>query len=270
MSFPRINKQATGIAALYTWLGLISIPVLTIVTVISVANVFVRGQLAQGSFIETFWAVVFAAAIEVNIVRLFFEAKLHKDRWSFILGILLIFVAGIALTIEGLQQSIGFNWTDSHVQIGLGFVVSLRVLVVVVLLAREGSRLATMLEQGEQESEQQMYACPVTFRDPDALLCGEPVYACLVDFSKRLSIQEMFTESEQEVFTGSIQAVNTSANISVFTGKQTPAAKRVQKILRANPDASLSVIASKAQVSRGYASQIRAKMQSKQIDMMAQ
>jgi hypothetical protein len=36
MMFPKINSQAKWIAALYKWFGLYSIPLLTIVTIISI------------------------------------------------------------------------------------------------------------------------------------------------------------------------------------------------------------------------------------------
>jgi hypothetical protein len=160
--FPGIAKQSRGIARLYKFLGLWSIPVLTLVTIISISNVFTHGQLASGSLVQMTWAVIFAAAIEVNIVRLFFESKLDKDRGAFVLGIVLAIVAGAALLIEGLQQSIGFDWANIVVQWTVGIVVGLRVLVVVLLLAREGAKLATVLS----EDVPPLYACLVQFDAP--------------------------------------------------------------------------------------------------------
>jgi hypothetical protein len=143
--FPGITKQAKWIAKLYKFFGLWSIPILTIATTISIANVFMHGQLASDTRLQFAWAVLFAAAIEVNIVRLFFEAKLDKDHGAFVLGIVLAIVAGAALLIEGLQQSIGFDWSNILVQWTVGIVVAARVIVVVWLLAREGSRLASSM-----------------------------------------------------------------------------------------------------------------------------
>lgn len=143
-----IEKQARGIAHLYRFLGLYSIPVLTLVTTVSVANIFVHGTLIarlQWPGVEIVWAVVFAAAIEVNIVRLFFEARLYHDRIAFRSGVILVIVACFALLIEGMQQSIGFDWHSPLAQIGIGTVIVLRVCVVGLLLAREGSRLATVV-----------------------------------------------------------------------------------------------------------------------------
>ncbi len=141
MSFPNLSRR---IAKLYTWLGLVSILVLTVVTSISVANVFTRGQLASWPGLQFWWAVIFAAAIEVNIIRLFFDATYSNDAYAKRLGIGLVIVAGMALLIEGWQQSIGFDWGNSRLQVVIGFVVFLRVFVVVLLLAREGSRLGAM------------------------------------------------------------------------------------------------------------------------------
>src|SRR6266568_620152 len=105
VDFPGITKQARGIAKLYKWLGLYSIPVLTIVTIVSISNVFTHGELASDSHVQFAWAIIFATAIEVNIVRLFFESKLDHDTGAFIIGIVLVIVVGTALLIEGLQQS---------------------------------------------------------------------------------------------------------------------------------------------------------------------
>ncbi len=232
--FPKITGQAKGIAGLYKWLGLYSIPLLTIVTIISISNVFTRGQIANDPRLQTAWAIIFAAAIEVNIVRLFFEWKLDRDNGALWLGIGLVFVAGVALLIEGLQQSIGFGWGNFYLQFAVGSVIALRVFVVVLLLAREGSKLAFSVV----ESEHLVYACPV-------------------HFTKHESIQPVYTDSEQGVITEVNSEANTPVNTIPFTSKHlTVAQKRVLKVFDANRNASMREIAKKAKVSPGYASQI--------------
>lgn len=163
MTFPNLSRR---IAKLYVWFGLLSILVLTVVTSISVANVFTRGQLAQSSDVQTAWAIIFAVAIEVNIVRLFFEARYDDDKHAKWLGIGLAIVAGVALLIEGLQQSIGVNWSSFAMQSVIGIVIFLRVVVVVFLLAREGSRLGATARANTTNDATQIYACPVTFHAP--------------------------------------------------------------------------------------------------------
>jgi hypothetical protein len=215
MDFPGITKQARWIAKLYKFLGLWSIPILTIATTISIANVFMRGQLASDTRLQFAWAVLFAAAIEVNIVRLFFEAKLDKDRGAFVLGIVLAFVAGVALIIEGLQQSIGFDWNNVYVQSFIGLVVALRVCVVVWLLAREGSKLASALSDTEQ-----------------------PIYACFVQFD---------TPKEPEV-------IQKSVPIRVLPQhKNNPTQNKIRAVLKSKPDVSIRTLAEKAGVSPGTA-----------------
>jgi hypothetical protein len=229
MTFPKINKQARGIAALYKWFGLYSIPLLTVVTIISISNVFTRGALANSSGLEMAWAVVFATAIEVNIVRLFFEWKLDKDNGALVLGIGLVFVAGVALLIEGLQQSIGFTWSNLYVQIVVGVVVGLRVLVVVLLLAREGSRLASAMVDDVQ-----------------------PLYACLVHFDAPAQ-----PESVQEDVQPSVQDTDTKLHIvhaqSDVRKKRTPATRisdrKIRAILDTDPRISTYALAQKLRVS---------------------
>lgn len=143
--FPSIIKQAKLIAYLYKWVGLYSTVLLTIVTIISMSNVFTSGTLAHWSFVQDTWAIIFAAAIDVNIVRLFLEAHLEKSWGAYTIGIGLTCVTGAALLIEGLQQSIGLQWDNQIVQVTIGILISFRVLFVVVLMAREGTKLGKLV-----------------------------------------------------------------------------------------------------------------------------
>jgi hypothetical protein len=223
VDFPGITKQARGIAKLYKWLGLYSIPVLTIVTIISISNVFVRGQLATWSWLEFVWAIVFAAAIEVNIVRLFFEAKLDNDKGAFVLGIVLAIVAGAALLIEGLQQSIGFDWNNIYVQWTVGIVVMLRVFVVVLLLAREGSKLASAVHQDTQ-----------------------PMYACLVQFDAPALPEDVQIEQEVEQQLHIVHAQQSAQNKRTLPPAQI---RKMRTILNTDPTISVRKLAQQAGVS---------------------
>jgi len=230
--FPNLSRR---IAALYKWLGLISIPVLTIVTAVSVANVFTRGQLAQSQLIQMVWAVIFAAAIEVNIVRLFFESKHDHDTAAKSLGIGLIIVAGVSLIIEGIQQSIGFDWSNIWAQGVVGSVVGLRVIVVMFLLAREGSRLATVLPDTEQ-----------------------PMYVCLVQFAPPIDT-EVDTVEESVL----IQQIDTPpVSIHLITEhKNTDTLTKVRAVLKSDPGVSIRTLASKAGVSPNTAQKYKSRIE---------
>lgn len=229
LDFPGITRQARGIARLYKWLGLYSIPLLTIVTIISISNVFSRGELASLSWLEIVWVAVFAAAIEVNIVRLFFEWKFEHDNSAKWLGIGLVFVAGVALLMEGLQQSIGFTWNNFYVQCVIGTMIGLRVFVVVLLLAREGSKLASAMIEDEQ-----------------------PIYACFVHFDAPAQ-----PESVQEDAQESVQDTDTKLHIvpaqSGVRKKRTPAPRisdnKIRAILDTDPRISTRALAQKLHVS---------------------
>lgn len=242
MKFRRINSQARVIAALYKGLGLYSIPLLTIVTIISISNVFTRGQLASDPRLQTLWAIIFAAAIEVNIVRLFFEWKLDKDKGALWLGIGLVFVAGVALLIEGLQQSIGFTWDNMYMQIVVGIVVGLRVLVVVLLLAREGSRLASAMVEDVQ-----------------------PLYACLVHFDAPAQVQEPVQEGERD----DVQESEQPLHIVPVHKKRTPATRiperKVRAILNTDPRISARALAQKLNVSPTTAQNYKKRIEKQQV-----
>jgi len=216
--FPNLSRR---IAALYKWLGLISILVLTVATFISVANVFMRGQLAQSYNVQMAWAFIFAAAIEVNIFRLFFEWRHDNDEGAKWLGIGLVLVAGVALSIEGLQQSIGFNWSDWRIQLVIGIVVILRVVMVTWLLGREGSRLGLMVRDDATK-----------------------VYACGVSFPAPIVVSEPMPEPTTQEMTEPIHLVTPpKARVSQTT------ATRIRAIVAKQPDIKIDDLARKAGVS---------------------
>lgn len=233
---PTIRKQARVIVYLYKLLGLYSIPILTLVTIISISNVFVRGQLATWSWLEIVWAVIFAAAIEVNIVRLFFEWKLDNDQGAKWLGIILALVAGVALLIEGLQQSIGFDWSNIFVQSVIGLVIALRVLVVVLLLAREGSKLASSMGEDVQ-----------------------PLYACLVHFAPP-SPPESVQDIEHTVIHDTEQPLHIVPAQKPVSQKRTVTAQQLRKmrtLITTDPRIPVRTLADKVGVSPGTASKYK-------------
>jgi Helix-turn-helix domain of resolvase len=144
--FPSLTKQSRGITYIYKMVGIYSIPLLTIVTILSMSNVFTSGQFARWPYVQTIWAVIFASAIDVNIVRLFIESYVDKSRDAFWIGLCLGCVTGAALLIEGLQQSIGLTWTSWYVQFTIAMLVFARVVCVIILMAREGKKLGQMLQ----------------------------------------------------------------------------------------------------------------------------
>lgn len=121
----------------YRFLGLLSIPALTVVTTISMANLFTAGRAAQWDNVSIVWAWIYAAAIETNVVRLFTE----KRKASFALGLGLGVVTCIALQFEGMQQTGSMMWNSATVQILLPWIIGLRSILVYVLIAYEGRRL---------------------------------------------------------------------------------------------------------------------------------
>jgi hypothetical protein len=127
------------IIGIYRFLGLLSIPALTVVTTISMANLFTAGHAAQWDNISVIWAWVYAAAIETNVIRLFTE----KRKASFALGLGLGVVTCIALQFEGMQQTGSMMWNNPTVQMLLPWIIALRSILVYVLIAYEGRRLVS-------------------------------------------------------------------------------------------------------------------------------
>lgn len=142
----------------YNFLGLISIPILTIIIGFSMANVFLHGQLAGNEIWQKVWAFVFAFAIEVNVVRLLFERR-SKDDWNTLaLAIGLGAVALVALMIESVQTSVGVDWNSGFMHWGVVVVLGLRVIMVMWLLVREGDRYGAVYrgEKGKFTTQQSL------------------------------------------------------------------------------------------------------------------
>src|SRR5579884_3249233 len=164
MDGTQLTRQTRWIADAYRFVGLYSIPALTLVTVVSMMNVFTSGMFSSYGWIPSIWAFIFAATIDVNIVRLFLEAQIEKLRGNkrgsaiaFYVGLGLAIVTGAALLIEGLQQSIGLEWSNLALRWAIGILIFFRVGFVVVLMAREGGKLgqlvAPMLAEMAKEAE---------------------------------------------------------------------------------------------------------------------
>lgn len=150
--FASIQFQARMLVYIYKLVGLYSIPALTLVTIVSMTNVFTSGQFAQWWWINAAWALIFSATIDVNIVRLFVESAIewkqgHKfqSAISFLIGAGLGAVTGAALLLEGKQQSIGLNWESERIKWVILGLIAVRIALVIVLMAREGVRLGAWL-----------------------------------------------------------------------------------------------------------------------------
>jgi len=159
----QLTRQTRWIAQAYNFVGLYSIPLLTAVTIISMSNVFMQGYFSQFPVISGAWAFIFAATIDVNIVRLFLESQVEwrqGNKWTgwiaFGVGLGLATVTGVALFIEGLQQSIGLEWNDPTLKLVIAILIGLRVFLVVVLMAREGSKLGQMIAALVEEKSEQI------------------------------------------------------------------------------------------------------------------
>ena len=149
--------HSLAIGNVYKFIGLYSIPVLTVATTISMVNVFTGGALSQWRWLEFVWAIVFSVAIEVNVSRLLSE----RTKLSVALGLCLAVVAGIALIIEGLQQTIGVSWDNVWLHRAVVFSIILRVVVVVALMAVEAHKqreLRRSVAKSEHLSESHLSA----------------------------------------------------------------------------------------------------------------
>jgi cation transport ATPase len=132
----------------YNFLGLWSIVLLTVCTIISMANVFTSGEFARWPWVTTAWALIFSATIDVNIVRMFVEGYIERAQGqrvsgniAYAIGGVLAVVTGAALFLEGVEQSIGLTWDSDIMHETLGVLLALRVICVVILMSREGRRL---------------------------------------------------------------------------------------------------------------------------------
>ncbi len=268
ITFSRTHTQARWIAGAYKLVGLWSIPLLTIVTIVSMANVFTSGQFAQFPGISTAWAIIFSVAIDVNIVRLFVEAKLDKSWAAWWLGFGLCIVTGAALSIEGLEQSIGVVWTSQMIQTSITILVFCRVLLVILLMAREGAKLGTLLdtlpvekiappmtstEQEEQEKEPGREHATEAITERDT----EPLQNVLEDDSE----PEKEKDTEHTLPTFSRPVARPGGHKKHVQKIRGNGLLLIQQELQKNPHISTATICKNTGLSRSYVSSQRTKLQ---------
>lgn len=269
----KLTKQTRWIASAYNFIGLYSIPLLTLVTVISMTNVFSSGYFSQYPFISGLWAFIFAATIDVNIVRLFLESHCEKvkghvssARTTFWVALGLSIVTGVALLVEGLQQSIGLSWNDGTVKVFISLIIALRVILVVVLMAREGCKLGASLVSHEEthqgENTDDMMTDVLTELSTLQAQKEQAVSEALSTLQTTVErlMQERTKESEPPSYEPiHLKVVNPKPLISeTISEKQA----FIREYLSEYPDASISTIVKAAKVkglnlSQGYVSEQR-------------
>lgn len=281
IEFASIRGNAKWIVYAYKFIGLYAIPLLTLTAIVSLTNVFTAGEFAQYPWIKNAWALMFSIAIDVNIVRLFVESKVDKSRWAFTIGIGLCIVTGAALLLEGLQQSIGLSWQSVPVQGTISIIVGLRVLLVIILMAREGRKLgdlvlmvthvpvqaSTVLEASqEQESEHPKEHDTGPIVNP---LATDEVFTEQAEsehLETPLSDREQEAQDHTQDTPGEIPIVNIERRKKTPVSKQSSNAQaRVYNVLKSHPNATITELVNKAKVSRGYASRIRSQWMSEQL-----
>lgn len=138
-------KLQLRLVDMYRLAGTLTTVALTVATLISMSNVFSYGGLIkQYTFTSGLWAFVYSASIDVNVVRLFIESSIEWsiNRLSSVVDAFIATGLGAcvvaALYVESLQSSLHLQWSDPGLLNVISFIVSIRVIFVFLLMAREG------------------------------------------------------------------------------------------------------------------------------------
>ena len=286
--YPGLNGISYAIGYLEQFLAIVSEPLLMACAAIAVVDFLTGGKLLTLPALAYTWASTIAIAVSACFIvtwRRSFKAFVC-NRYGVsiglaLLGLVLGLVDWAAIDVQSLQQAIGINFSQALAQLNLNIelITHIRSAVAIImaavvalsnhtavttaqapkrrlaLLDKVLDKIAPVVdEQSKQEvlaeSEQQgtETAISSTEQEPeqDSEQPGEQI-------------------SEQEPVTDRLPVVNArpsnSRKVLAFTSKSNgDAAKRVRKALKVNPGATLTELARKANVSRGYASQIRAQV----------
>jgi hypothetical protein len=115
--FKSIKFVALKLFYLYKMLGVITIPLITLLFIDSTANLLSTGAVTNHNF-DIAWAVIYAVCFEMNGLRLIVDARLEQltQRGNgvidYILGVFLVSLGVMTTLIEGLVNSQALAWAE--------------------------------------------------------------------------------------------------------------------------------------------------------------
>lgn len=161
-----ILGMARSIHFFLSVVSLVSILLLIVGFVVSMSNVMTGGAIVDSAMMKRAWAIATSSAIEANIPLMFFSAwaswrdeKNLEGLCSILLGLALAIITGISVGIESLQQSLVGQTIESatvKMHIDMATFIYCRVALIILLVAREGYHLFTILEDASGEENTQI------------------------------------------------------------------------------------------------------------------
>lgn len=147
--FKSIKWIAHKLFYVYKFLGVITIPLITILFIISTSNLLSSGQVTTTGF-DTIWAVIYAICFEMNGLRLVIDGALekrmnHKAAYivDFIIGISLVVLGTTTTFIEGLVNAQVMTWEQMKSFVWI--VLAVRSLAIIAMIIRECVHYAPLL-----------------------------------------------------------------------------------------------------------------------------
>lgn len=160
--FPSIEKLDTGILYILELASSLSVILLALGLITSMANVLTAGSVLTGNpFMEEAWAWVQCAAIDlsvpgtiIRVLRYYAEKDMVKVWLYGVLSALLLFTAAIVSNIESVQQTLNLtlNVAYTHVFVPVEALIWVRSFVIVLLIVAHSVRHVGTLTTTQKET----------------------------------------------------------------------------------------------------------------------
>jgi hypothetical protein len=151
IEFKSINWLAKKFFYLYKLFGVLTIPLISILFIISTANLLSGGNVTTTQF-DVAWAVIYSICFEMNGLRLVIDARIEQlnqhqgaARVDYGIGIALVILGTSTTFIEGLVNAKVLAWSDVIAWVWL--ILLLRSLAVIAMIIRECVHYAPLINQ---------------------------------------------------------------------------------------------------------------------------
>jgi hypothetical protein len=165
VEFKSINWLAKKFFYLYKLFGVLTIPLISVLFIISTANLLSGGNVTTTQF-DVAWAVIYSICFEMNGLRLVIDARLEQlnrhqkaARVDYAIGISLVILGTSTTFIEGMVNAKVLSWSDVIAWVWL--VLLLRSIAVICMIIRECVHYAPLLNQEHAQHSEVDNAVPI-------------------------------------------------------------------------------------------------------------
>lgn len=254
--FKSIKWIAHKLFYAYKFLGVITIPLITILFIISTSNLLSSGQVTTTGF-DTVWAVIYAICFEMNGLRLVIDGALewrnkHKGASivDYIIGCSLVVLGTSTTFIEGMVNAQVMTWGDMKSFVWI--VLLVRSLAIIAMIIRECVHYAPLLTGQSEPNQTTNQTANVT-----QIIVNQTNQTANVTPNQTSSQTVTELKQPEPIETELIE--NTEPNVVLIPEKSSVRGEKKQTIIELrqnNPNITFTEIVRQTGFSKGYVSSV--------------